>query len=1028
MKFFSFLIFSFFLTVIAFPQKNNEEFRATWVITWEYISASSSVEQTKARIRQILDDHKEANMTSVLWQVRQAGTAYYNSSYEPYGSYAGGSYPGFDPFAYAVEEAHKRGLEIHAWFNVFASGSTAPGAPAREHPEWICRDQSGNPMTSSIALSPGMKEVRDYLANVAMEVVRNYDIDGLHYDYIRWNEYSSSALAKQKPGQINEGDLVDGMFTDDDFDEPSFAGRYLYDVEHPYSAGVPQGFSSWPDWWRWSVTQFVKQMHDSVQAVKPWVRISASALGNYNWSSWQGYNYVYQDAALWFNEGYIDQLTPMHYHWLTPSGFYGMLQGNCPSCWGQYIQPGVEAGRLFSAGPGSYRLDEENVWGNHPAIIEEMRKVDWVDGFQFFSYGTWKKYDYWDEAAETFFKKKTKIRDSRVILDTIPDAPSIAVEKIDSLSYKLTISPPASISENQWFAVYRSEDEIIDVDNDEIIDIHFGNSEFTIQEKYTGYQNFNGTYTYAATMLDRYWNESNESNIVSSDAIPSFAPAVIASTPADGDTVDVDALVSFSFSKSMNTENFINHISIEPAVEIASLSWSNENRGLRIIFSNNLDYKTTYTITIDSLAADVNGRLLDGNNDGVEGDSYSITFTTAEQDIYGPVATFVTPSSSNYNFDVEEVITVQFNELIKASDITHNNVILKKGEEPIIKVMQLTNVNGKSILNIKTSQALENSTEYTLILKKEISDLNGNQMDSDQEISFTTSSLGYDEIKLIDDFSTEANWEQPAFSGSTIGIIGADTHLGYETSMYVPASSPMKAVYIQYKWDPAATSHLLRDYLSGGAPREVVFDTSYTLQVYIYGDGTGNRFRFAIDEGSGTSWPNHEVSKWFKIDWIGWKLVEWDLGEPEMTGSWIGNGILDMDSYRIDSFQLTNDAGSSDSGKVYFDNLRIVKKSPVVIVSTEDETVTPQKFALYQNYPNPFNPATIIPFDIDKKGMVHLEIFDLLGRKVHTLINEELSAGHYEFNFDASQLASGKYFYRLRFDGKQSAKMMILLK
>jgi uncharacterized lipoprotein YddW (UPF0748 family) len=69
--------------------------------------------------------------------------------------------------------------------------------------------------------------------------------------------------------------------------QENLAGRYLYDIEHPYSAGVPQGFSSWEDWWRWSVTEFVRTLHDSIQSVKPWVRLSPAALGKYNWSGWQ---------------------------------------------------------------------------------------------------------------------------------------------------------------------------------------------------------------------------------------------------------------------------------------------------------------------------------------------------------------------------------------------------------------------------------------------------------------------------------------------------------------------------------------------------------------------------------------------------------------------------------------------------------------------------------------------------------------------------------------------------------------------
>ncbi|OQX88644.1 hypothetical protein B6D60_01610 [candidate division KSB1 bacterium 4484_87] len=420
LRFLTLLIFCFSFVLRAGTP--NEEFRATWVITWEYISSSSSQSQLKARIRKIMDDHKKANMNAVLFQIRQGGTAYYNSSYEPWGYYAGHRNPGFDPLAYAIQEAHKRGLELHAWFNVFAASSTYQGAPAEEHPEWICRDQDGNPMTAHIALSPGLEEVRNYTVQVAMEVVRNYDIDGLHLDYVRWNEYTNG-LQSLKFGKIAaEKRFLDGMITEDQIRElnENMSGRYLYDYQHPYSNGVPDGFSTWETWWRWSVTEFVRTLHDSIQAVKPYVRLSVAALGKYNWGGWQGYGTVYQDAALWFNEGYIEQLTPMHYHWTSGPEFYGMLKGNGSESWQPWIQQGVQAGRLFSVGPPSYRLEENNIWSRHESIVEYSRKVPWVDGFQFFSYGSWEDYNYWEKAKSLFFQRRTKIRASKDIDDIAP--------------------------------------------------------------------------------------------------------------------------------------------------------------------------------------------------------------------------------------------------------------------------------------------------------------------------------------------------------------------------------------------------------------------------------------------------------------------------------------------------------------------------------------------------------------------------------------------------------------------------------
>ena len=137
----------------------NREFRSTWVITWEYIGPSHSSTEIMARIDEIMDNHAAANMTAVLFQVRQSGTAYYESSYEPWGYYAGYENPGIDPLEYAVNAAHERGLELHAWFNVFQTSSMHEGAPAEVHPEWICRDQDGDPMTSHRSVSPGLEDV-----------------------------------------------------------------------------------------------------------------------------------------------------------------------------------------------------------------------------------------------------------------------------------------------------------------------------------------------------------------------------------------------------------------------------------------------------------------------------------------------------------------------------------------------------------------------------------------------------------------------------------------------------------------------------------------------------------------------------------------------------------------------------------------------------------------------------------------------------------------------------------------------------
>jgi len=266
----------------------------------------------------------------------------------------------------------------------------------------------------------------------------------------------------------------------------------------------------------------VKMVHDSIQAVKPWVRLSVAALGKYKWSSWQGYGTVFQDAALWFNEGYIDQLTPMHYHWLNPESFYNMLAGpngdsSIDQCWGKYIQKGINDGRLFSCGPGSYLLYKNNLWDNHVSIVNKAREVPWVDGFQFFSYASWRDVNYWQEAKELIFPNIAKIRATGLIDNTAPEAPTIALTKLDTTVYRISVYPQESGENPSWIIIYRSKDSTLNVDEAQILNVKFTDRSFHYNDYIT--ERSGGHFYYGVTALDRFWNESELSTIVKTDSI-----------------------------------------------------------------------------------------------------------------------------------------------------------------------------------------------------------------------------------------------------------------------------------------------------------------------------------------------------------------------------------------------------------------------------------------------------------------------------------------------------------------------------
>ncbi|MFQ5604909.1 MAG: family 10 glycosylhydrolase, partial [bacterium] len=673
MKSFALFLLSLIFTSSLLAQ-SNQEFRAIWVVDSQWLTAGDSESENKALIREILDNHQKANMTSVLWQVRRFGTVYYKSNIEPWGPQTGFSEPGYDPLAYALEQAHARGLEFHAWMNVFESRHAYAGSPAQRHPNWIARDQAGTPMPQDLAwLSPGLADVRDYLKNIALEIVNNYDIDGLHLDFVRWSEHTSSSHSLALAKQNMERDLPDGFITAAQLEElqNNAAGRFLYDVNHPFSAGVPAGFNSWPEWWRWSVTEFVRAVHDSIQAVKPWVRLSPAALGRYNWGGWQGFDVVYQDAALWLNERYIDQLIGMHYHWSVPQDFYSVLVGGCPNCWSQFIQPAIQAGQLYSVGLFSDSFSDRNIFNRHQSIVERVRQVSWVDGLQFFSQKSWQDRKYWDTAKSLFFKQKTKIRATRLIDDTAPSPPTFQLTKIDSLRYQVTVTPAASITTDHWFAIYRSPNDVLRADSDEIIDIHFGSTPYSFTDAFAGTQDFNGKYHYFATAFDRFWNESTLSNSAVSDSIPSFAPQILLTSPAVGDTIPVNQPISLTFSKTMDTNSFLGAVALAPALTVNKLNWSDDQKTVTILTAGAFEYATEYTLTVAADVTDINGKALDGNGDGVSGDDFELRFHTLAQDITGPQLIFSFPDfkSQETNFAIDEVMTFVFDELVDNSSV-----------------------------------------------------------------------------------------------------------------------------------------------------------------------------------------------------------------------------------------------------------------------------------------------------------------------------------------------------------------------
>ena len=974
---------------------SNREWRAIWSITWNQFSSSLDAEQLKARTRDILDKHVEAGMNAVLWHVRQGGTVYYPSTIEPWGSYLGYTDPGYDPLAYAIEEAHKRGLELHGWFNTFHCSSTHTGAPAAEHPEWVCRDGNGTPMPESRSLSPGLKDVRDYLVSLVVEIVNNYDVDGVHFDYVRWNEYDNSDFSIAAAKYAEDNDLPDGVWAPgyeeylmkrDQVDQsnlapmaPSADASFLYDIEHPESGGIPDStdlfpdatpgvkFASWGDWRRGATNQFIKAVHDTVQTIKPWVKISPAALGRHRDAGWNGYYSTYQDAARWLNEGWIDILMMMSYHWYSGIELRSFLQYD----WYPYITQGIAAGRWASPGPPSYLLPG---WSNHKDIVEEVRTLDWVKGFQFFAYTNWKDSDYAEESSHTIFAKKAKQPSFAYLNSDVPAAPSVGWTKNSDSSYTMTVTPDVSVSEPQWFVIYRSPDASIDVDTDDIVELVYSDSAFVYDIEYDGLQLNADRYYYGVSMCSRYWIESPVSNVVNTDALPTTPPRVMAHEPADGAVnIPNNQVVVFTFNKSMDADSAAANLSISPEIANLRLNWDNPtwvvDDHLVLKISGSWQFDTEYTITLGSGTKDQVGLDIDGNGDGTGGDAFSMSFTVSGADEEAPLIVSTTPANGDVNVDTDGCVSIVFDELLSKASLNDKFQFAYDGLDIYPSHVAFEGPDERTYVNIKPNSLMASAEVTTLDIVAGIEDTTGNDMAS-ESISFHTDSSYYESRTMIDNFGGTYTWNRPGYSGSTGGINDSESSTSLTSENYVAGqgvdNDAIKIVVV-----PDTSNWFARIYNGDLRGASTGIDTAGVLQAYVFGFGVPYEIRFALYETSGGSL--FEVSKWFSVDWAGWKLVEWDRSDPSQFGEWGGmtNSAWDGSKYTFDSIQLRG-AGGDDTSPIicYVDQLRTAKKAegtpepnlpPIIEAMPDTNTMSDVAIYLYASFSDP-NPNDVITF------------------------------------------------------------------
>jgi uncharacterized lipoprotein YddW (UPF0748 family) len=340
----------------ASPPPVDREFRAIWLTTvgntdWPSKPGLSTWDQQRELLT-ILDRAVSLNLNAIILQVRPGADAFYASPYEPWSQFLTGRQgrapePPWDPLAFAVEQAHKRGLELHAWFNPYRAAYTRDTAIARTH---ISQTNPALvwPYDRFVWMDPGIAEVRRRSVRAIVDVARRYDVDGVHID-----DYFYPYPVTDRSGQKV------------DFPDSATYARYVKN-----GGALPKD-----DWRRDNVDKLVEALYTGVHAVKPWVKVGISPFGIWRpgnppgITGFDAYAEIYADSKKWMQKGWGDYFAPQLYWAIAgaqsfPALYDWWTQANTKH---RHIWPGLAAYRVSDT--TSRRLSSQEI----VAQIDTMR-------------------------------------------------------------------------------------------------------------------------------------------------------------------------------------------------------------------------------------------------------------------------------------------------------------------------------------------------------------------------------------------------------------------------------------------------------------------------------------------------------------------------------------------------------------------------------------------------------------------------------------------------------------------------------
>ncbi len=476
----------------------KREFRGVWVATVANIDWPSrqglTADQQKQELIAIFEQHKRTGLNAVFLQIRPTADAFYAKSREPWSHWLLGSQsftaaPGYDPLAFAIKEAHNRGMELHAWFNPYratmsAKMTTHPESIVNKRPELFYR------YGGQILFDPGIPENREYITQIILDVVKGYDIDGVHFDDYFY------------PYRI-AGQVINDKATFDKYGE---------------------GFNKIDDWRRNNVDLLVKQVNDSVHHYKKYLKFGISPFGI--WRNFRedtlgsktnglsNYGELYADSRKWVKEGWVDYINPQIYFSFSRAAapFQVLLDWWTNNTFGRHLYIG-QAAYLIHNG----NTKREAAWGRPNEIPNQIRAIranNRAQGSIYFSSKSMSTVarGLTDSLRKNFYKYPALPPLMPWLDDVEPNAPRHLVVEATADGVMLKWEKPLKAIDGETasgYVIYRFEEgeKISTLNAKNILRISF--------EDFTSYLDTNTEngkrYSYLVTALDRIKNESEPS-------------------------------------------------------------------------------------------------------------------------------------------------------------------------------------------------------------------------------------------------------------------------------------------------------------------------------------------------------------------------------------------------------------------------------------------------------------------------------------------------------------------------------------